>query len=197
MGICILAITRPFFGQIQKSKYPCTQENDIYRLSTINRGYDVSFTVLAFLAKKWAWPPRWRLRVWGLKTQRKTWHTGWTFWVNGYLEIMFSKFLAWTPLPNCKKFTFSILAFLITSLGNILHYFYPNFLIYVLCVQDNRILHGKENQVILHWDIQAQNWQNWRFSAILMIFANFDYFGRGPPCATFWESFQKPFYATI
>ena len=64
------------------------------------------------------------------------------------------------PPLNCKKCTFSILAFLITSLGNIFHYFYSNFLIYNRCVQDNRILHGKENQVILHWDIQAQKWQH-------------------------------------
>ena len=31
--------------------------------------------------------------VWGLKTQSKIWPTGWTFWANRYLEIMFSKFL--------------------------------------------------------------------------------------------------------
>ena len=40
---------------------------------------------------KWAWPPRRRHMVFGLQTQPKSWLTGYTFWVNHYLEIVFSK----------------------------------------------------------------------------------------------------------
>ena len=38
------------------------------------------------------------IRVGGLKTQPKSWHTGWTFWVHHYLEILFQKFWGTYPL---------------------------------------------------------------------------------------------------
>ena len=44
------------------------------------------------LAGKWVWPPCASLMIWGLQTQPKSWPTGWTFWANHYLEIIFSKF---------------------------------------------------------------------------------------------------------
>ena len=52
----------------------------------------ISGPIGPLLAGKWAWPPRAPLMVWGLQTQPKRCPTGWTFWANRYLEIMFSKF---------------------------------------------------------------------------------------------------------
>ena len=43
------------------------------------------------LGGKWAWPPQRRHMDFGLQTQPKSWLTGYTFWVNHYLEIVFSK----------------------------------------------------------------------------------------------------------
>ena len=54
------------------------------------------FEKILFLAGKWAWQPRRPQRVWGLSTRSKSWPTGWTFWVNRYLENLFSKISAWT-----------------------------------------------------------------------------------------------------
>ena len=45
------------------------------------------------LAEKWAWPPRRRLGVWGLKTQPKIWPTLGSFWITCYLKIEFPNFL--------------------------------------------------------------------------------------------------------
>ena len=57
-----------------------------------------------FLAGKWAWPPWAPLMIWIHQTQLpKGWSTGWTFWVNCYLEIMFFKFAGLNPLPSYKS----------------------------------------------------------------------------------------------
>ena len=55
------------------------------------------------LAAKWVWPSRGPLMAWGLKTQQKSWPTGWTFWANCYLENVFSKFSCLNPLPLKDK----------------------------------------------------------------------------------------------
>ena len=51
------------------------------------------------LGGKWARPPRRRHTVFGLQTQPKSWLTGYTFWVNHYLEIVFSKISVVNPPP--------------------------------------------------------------------------------------------------
>ena len=48
---------------------------------------------------KWAWPPRRRHMDFGIQTQPKSWLTGYTFWVNHYLEIVFSKISVVNPPP--------------------------------------------------------------------------------------------------
>ena len=58
------------------------------------------------LAGKWAWLPRWCQRVWGLKTQPKSWPTEWNFWVNRYLSQksvsqFLKSFIIWRG--NCQK----------------------------------------------------------------------------------------------
>ena len=53
--------------------------------------------------EKWAWPPCVPLMVWGLLTRPKIRPTRWTFWVDGYLEIMFSEFFRGDP-PFTLKF---------------------------------------------------------------------------------------------
>ena len=53
------------------------------------------------------------------------------------------------------------------------------------------ILHGKEYKVILHWDMEAENRNKYRFSAILMIFGDLSNFGRGPARAIFYNIFFK------
>ena len=40
--------------------------------------------------------------VFGLQTQPKSWLTGYTFWVNHYLEIVFSKISVVNPPPPLK-----------------------------------------------------------------------------------------------
>ena len=57
------------------------------------------------LGGKWAWQPRRRHMVFGLQTQPKSWLTGYTFWVNHYLEILFFKIsVVNTPPPPLKSF---------------------------------------------------------------------------------------------
>ena len=51
------------------------------------------------LGGKWAWLPRRCHMVFGLQTQPKSWLTGYTFWVNHYLEIVFSKISVVNPPP--------------------------------------------------------------------------------------------------
>ena len=44
--------------------------------------------------------------VFGLQTQPKSWLTGYTFWVNHYLEIVFSKISVVNPPPlrvHCER----------------------------------------------------------------------------------------------
>ena len=41
--------------------------------------------------------------VFGLQTQPKSWLTGYTFWVNHYLEIVFSKISVVNPPPLNKS----------------------------------------------------------------------------------------------
>ena len=41
--------------------------------------------------------------VFGLQTQPKSWLTGYTFWVNHYLEIVFSKIIVVNPPPPLKE----------------------------------------------------------------------------------------------
>ena len=52
-----------------------------------------------YLGGKWAWPPRRRHIVYGLQTQPKSWLTGYTFRVDHYLEIVFSKISVVNPPP--------------------------------------------------------------------------------------------------
>ena len=48
----------------------------------------------------------------GLQTQPKSWFTGYTFWVNHYLEIVFSKIsVVNPPPPPLNHLTFSQLKF--------------------------------------------------------------------------------------
>ena len=84
-----------FFGHNSAISWPIgltflmeTQETIIYRL------LDWCWEIVILMLFR----PRWRQRVWGLKTQPKSWPTWWNFWVNHYLKTMSSKFRAWTPL---------------------------------------------------------------------------------------------------
>ena len=43
--------------------------------------------------------------VFGLRTQPKSWLTGYTFWVNHYLEIVFSKISVVNPPPPLSCIT--------------------------------------------------------------------------------------------
>ena len=58
-----------------------------------NRDFGAFFEKNLVLAGKWAWPPHWPQRFWGLKTRLKKW----THWVdlkgNRYLENMFHSVL--------------------------------------------------------------------------------------------------------
>ena len=64
-----------------------TQETIIiYRLVVRNHAFDAFLKGILFLAVKWTWAPR------DLKTQPKSWPSGWTFWVNRYLENMALEF---------------------------------------------------------------------------------------------------------
>ena len=56
--------------------------------------------------RNWARPPRRRHMVFGLQTQPKSWLTGYTFWVNHYLEIVFSKISVVNPPPPPLKCNF-------------------------------------------------------------------------------------------
>ena len=98
MGIRFSAITLPFL---------INQAEILYYYS---RDHYLSITHLKFcqghflknapiLGGKWAWPPRRRHMVFGLQTQPKSWLTGYTFWVNHYLEIVFSKISVVNPPP--------------------------------------------------------------------------------------------------
>ena len=57
---------------------------------------------ILFLARRWAWPTRWRQRIWGLKTRPKSWPIGWTFVVNRYLKKRFKKVLQELNTVICK-----------------------------------------------------------------------------------------------
>ena len=76
-----------------------TQETIIYRLVVRNLSYDAYFSVLIFWGKMGVATtrPHAPLIFWGLQTQSKSWPTGWTFWANRYLKIMFSKFSGVNP----------------------------------------------------------------------------------------------------
>ena len=93
MGIRFLAIT--FLNNRTEIIYDNSGD---YYLSTV---FD------AFLKKSYFWrengreaTPRWRQGVWDLNTRPKNWPNGWTFWVNCYLENMFSKFSGLNPSPK-------------------------------------------------------------------------------------------------
>ena len=77
-----------------------TQETIIYRLAVRNYVLMLFLKEILFLAGTWAWPPRWRQGVWDLKTRPKSWPDSWNFWVNCYLENMFSKFSGLNPSPK-------------------------------------------------------------------------------------------------
>ena len=99
MGISFLAIYRSFFVQFRLLEDPWIQENDIYQMSIKNHSFHVFFNFLYFGAKKWAWPPGWRQRVWGPKSHPKSLLIGWLLQLACYLEIEFSHFLGRDPLP--------------------------------------------------------------------------------------------------
>ena len=71
---------------------------ELRRLLSIDwwwESYDAYFSFSIFWATfggKMGWPPHAPLMFWGLQTRPKSWPTWWTFWVNRYLDIMFSKF---------------------------------------------------------------------------------------------------------
>ena len=68
-----------------------------------HKSYLCCFSViLVFLPEKWAWPPVWRHRVQGLKTQSKSCSTLYTLSVNCYLKIMFPQFSSLNPPLNPK-----------------------------------------------------------------------------------------------
>ena len=73
-----------------------------------------------FLAGKWAW----HLRVWGLKTQSKSWPTLGSLWVTCYLKIVLQNFQTLAPLIMCY-INFSTLQ----SISRIKLPFYLHFLI--------------------------------------------------------------------
>ena len=58
------------------------QETNIYRLGMKNKGYEDYFPFLIFWAAFGGkmGVASWLLMAWGLKTQPKSWSTGWTFW---------------------------------------------------------------------------------------------------------------------
>ena len=78
----VFAMTWPFFVQFWNSKYPWTQETDIYQIS--KKSFLKSIFYFVFLGQKWAWPPWWRLMVWVLKTESKSFPNRRTFWINHY-----------------------------------------------------------------------------------------------------------------
>ena len=59
-----------------------------------------------FLAGKWAWPPRQRLRVRGLRTRPKSWPTLGFFWFTCYLKIVFPNFQTLVPPLKVKVFVY-------------------------------------------------------------------------------------------
>ena len=72
------------------------QETIIYRLLMRNPSKDAYFDFWflgPLLAGKWAWPPN------PTKTRPKIWSSERTFWTNGCLEFMFSKFAGVNPPP--------------------------------------------------------------------------------------------------
>ena len=60
-----------------------------------NLSFDAYFS---FLIGKWSWLPRAPLTVKCLQTRPNNWHTGWNFWANHHIEIMFLKFSEVNPL---------------------------------------------------------------------------------------------------
>ena len=75
----------PWLGHFLSNRaefFLVTQETNIYWLVTKNSDFDAFLENILFLAGKWAYPPVWRQRVWGLKIRPKSWPTGSTFWVN-------------------------------------------------------------------------------------------------------------------
>ena len=88
---------------------------ELRRLLSVDWRWEIMILIVSFEKKsyfcwgKWALPRRWCQRVWGLKTQPKSWPTA----LGGLLgstiisKRRFQKFRAWTPLPLivviCKK----------------------------------------------------------------------------------------------
>ena len=92
-----------FFGPIGLTIIIITQETIIYRLVVSNPSYDAYFSVLIFWATS-----KFNGKIgvatkhapYGLEPPRpKIWLNVWTFWVNRYLEFMFSKFSGLNPFP--------------------------------------------------------------------------------------------------
>ena len=104
MGIRFLATTWPFFVQ-SGWFFLVTQETiiSVYWLAMRNHDFDAFLEKVLFLAGKWAWRPPWRQRVWGLKSRSKSWPAGWTFWVNRYIENLFSKISGLNPPKFSEK----------------------------------------------------------------------------------------------
>ena len=103
-GHTFLAITQPFSGQ---SGWKILRE---YKgLLTIDYSGEIKvfgpcyFRFFGpYVGPKMGAAPRPPIWVRGLKTQPKSWPTGWTFWVHHYLESLFQIFWWINPLPLLK-----------------------------------------------------------------------------------------------
>ena len=68
-----------------------TQETIVYRLAIRNSSYDAYFSFFTTFGGKMGVAPSVLLIMdWGLQTRPKSLPTGWTFWANRYLDIIFS-----------------------------------------------------------------------------------------------------------
>ena len=99
-GHTFLAITQQFFDQ---SGWNFLWE--LRKLLSIDCWYEINVMALSFLfrflgpflAGKWAWPPRWRLRIWGQKTDQKVGPRWGPFGSHVISKSCSRNFWPWTP----------------------------------------------------------------------------------------------------
>ena len=89
MGIRFSAITQPFLTNQAEILYGYSIKGPLSIDHTSTIAPRSLFLNAPILGGKWAWPPRRRHMVFRQQTQPKSWLTGYTFWVNHNLEIVF------------------------------------------------------------------------------------------------------------
>ena len=98
MDIHFSAITLPFLTNQAEILYGYSRDHYL-SITHLKLRHGHFLKNAPILGGKWAWPPRRRDMVFGLQTQPKSWLTGYAFWVNHYLEIVFSKISVVNPPP--------------------------------------------------------------------------------------------------